>query len=601
MRYWWASGSNPLVNLFVWVLSGVVLSLAAEFCCIAISPESKGSGIAEMKSILSGVILTKFLSLRALFAKFFGLIFAIGGGLSFGKEGPFVHLAAIVTHQLSSTVVFKSICQIPGMRRQLLSAAVGAGVTSTFGAPLGGALFSIEVTSTYFTVSSLWKTFWCTAITYLCFSAFHSLKLVHLFDYTALPRFYLSPMLIFFILLGILTGILSALFVYVAAAFMLFLRTRTRFSKYYMGNYKITVIITVISSILTFKVFKLQDHEIINAMFTEGPLPEPWNAFHWTISIIGYVLYKGIFTSFSLGLPIPAGIYTPIFATGALIGRFFGEVLKLLGSSMEPGVFAVAAAAGLTSACTRTLATGVIVFEVIGQLEHLLPVLITVIISYAMAKSMSVSVYDLSLRVKALPYVPLMRVEDFEKTAQDTMTPITRTSMLTNQSTISDLRSVLKGTNMFNIPLVKSLDDPIILGCITRSKLEYFLEKRKNFSDQDEHLTSDLEELKIMDDIEPSISSPSSAPISPLVYDDAGSRKDLEDERINYSEISPFIDEAPFCILPKTTLHKVHYLFTMLGLGQAFVVLEGRLLGTITLHELTSPNTHCTDYTFNVL
>jgi H+/Cl- antiporter ClcA len=41
----------------------------------------------------------------------------------------------------------------------MLAAAVAAGVTATFGAPIGGVLFSIEVTSTYYFVSNLWKAF----------------------------------------------------------------------------------------------------------------------------------------------------------------------------------------------------------------------------------------------------------------------------------------------------------------------------------------------------------------------------------------------------------------------------------------------------------
>lgn len=43
----------------------------------------------------------------------------------------------------------------------MLTAAVAAGVTATFGAPIGGVLFSIEVTSTYYFVSNFWKTFFC--------------------------------------------------------------------------------------------------------------------------------------------------------------------------------------------------------------------------------------------------------------------------------------------------------------------------------------------------------------------------------------------------------------------------------------------------------
>jgi len=38
----------------------------------------------------------------------------------------------------------------------MLAAAVGAGVTATFGTPIGGVLFSIEVTSSNYIVANLW-------------------------------------------------------------------------------------------------------------------------------------------------------------------------------------------------------------------------------------------------------------------------------------------------------------------------------------------------------------------------------------------------------------------------------------------------------------
>ena len=44
----------------------------------------------------------------------------------------------------------------------MLAAAVAAGVTATFGTPVGGVLFSIEVTTTYYVVSNLWRSFFCS-------------------------------------------------------------------------------------------------------------------------------------------------------------------------------------------------------------------------------------------------------------------------------------------------------------------------------------------------------------------------------------------------------------------------------------------------------
>ena len=50
-----------------------------------------------------------------------------------------------------------------------MTAAVAVGVTATFGAPIGGVLFAIEVSSSTFTVSDLWKSFFASTFTVLLF------------------------------------------------------------------------------------------------------------------------------------------------------------------------------------------------------------------------------------------------------------------------------------------------------------------------------------------------------------------------------------------------------------------------------------------------
>lgn len=65
-----------------------------------ISRDAEGSGIPEMKSILTGVNIYRYLSFRTTISKIVGLTSALAAGLSVGKEGPFVHLAGGVTHKL---------------------------------------------------------------------------------------------------------------------------------------------------------------------------------------------------------------------------------------------------------------------------------------------------------------------------------------------------------------------------------------------------------------------------------------------------------------------------------------------------------------------
>lgn len=52
-----------------------------------------------------------------------------------------------------------------------MTAAVAVGVTCTFGAPIGGVLFAIEVSTNSFSVSNLYKSFFAATITVLCFKA----------------------------------------------------------------------------------------------------------------------------------------------------------------------------------------------------------------------------------------------------------------------------------------------------------------------------------------------------------------------------------------------------------------------------------------------
>jgi hypothetical protein len=57
-----------------------------------IQPPSAGSGIPQMKALLSGAPLERtILRKRTFVAKTLGLLFAIGCGMYVGKEGPWVH------------------------------------------------------------------------------------------------------------------------------------------------------------------------------------------------------------------------------------------------------------------------------------------------------------------------------------------------------------------------------------------------------------------------------------------------------------------------------------------------------------------------------
>lgn len=101
---------------------------------------------------------------------------------------------------------------------------------------------------------------------------------------------------------------------------------------------------------------------------------------------------------------------------GAAFGRLVGEIMALIfpngisfaghTNPIVPGGYAVVGAAAFSGAVTHTISTTVIVFELTGQLSHIIPVIIAVLIANAIAQSLYPSIYDSIIQIKKLPFLP---------------------------------------------------------------------------------------------------------------------------------------------------------------------------------------------------
>lgn len=121
-----------------------------------------GSGVAEVKVILSGFVLHGYLGVRTLVIKTLGLILSVASGLSLGKEGPYVHISTSIGN--IACRIFSKYSKNDGKRREILSASAACGVAVAFGAPIGGVLFSLEEVSYYFPSKTLFRTFFCCIV-----------------------------------------------------------------------------------------------------------------------------------------------------------------------------------------------------------------------------------------------------------------------------------------------------------------------------------------------------------------------------------------------------------------------------------------------------
>lgn len=61
--------------------------------------------------------------------------------------------------------------------------------------------------------------------------------------------------------------------------------------------------------------------------------------------------------------------------------------------------------------------------------------------------------------------------------------------------------------------------------------------------------------------------------------------EDQLDQRVEFGAIK--VDPAPFQLVERTSLFKVHSLFSMLGLKHGYVTTLGKLIGVISLQDVS--------------
>ncbi|VDL71969.1 unnamed protein product [Nippostrongylus brasiliensis] len=169
--YEWAHENHVYMGFAVWVLFATILVTCASLVCHALGKQAVGSGIPEVKVIMHGFVLKNYLSLKTLVAKIVGLTLTLGSGMPVGKEGPFVHMGAIVASLLNkatSACQYNAFFSNEGRHMEMLSSGCAVGIACTFSAPAGAVLYGIESTSKYFAVKNYWRAFFATTCAAVC-------------------------------------------------------------------------------------------------------------------------------------------------------------------------------------------------------------------------------------------------------------------------------------------------------------------------------------------------------------------------------------------------------------------------------------------------
>ncbi|KAK3737007.1 hypothetical protein QZH41_018406 [Actinostola sp. cb2023] len=418
------SGSGVyIMNYIIYVLTALGFACLAVVLVRWIAPYACGSGIPEIKTILSGFIIRGYLGKMTLIVKSMSMMLAVAAGLSLGKEGPLVHVACCCGNFFS--YVFAKYHKNEAKKREVLSAAAAAGVSVAFGAPIGGILFSLEEVSYYFPMKTLWRSFFCAMV------AAFTLQYMNPYGTGKLVMFYVeydTPWKLFellpFILLGALGGLIGAIFIK-ANLWWCRKRKQSSFGKYSIAEVLLVTVITALvafpnpytrqsTSVLIKHLFRqcgpddnsalcdyISNNNTVNVNDPRYPGAEANDGVTTAIwQLLLAAAFKLLITVFTFGIKVPAGLFIPSMAIGACVGRVLGigmEQLafknphwlifssscgKSINTCVTPGLYAMVGAAAVLGGVTKmTVSLVVIMFELTGGLTYIVPLMVAVMTS----------------------------------------------------------------------------------------------------------------------------------------------------------------------------------------------------------------------------
>ncbi|XBW37882.1 hypothetical protein QEN19_003457 [Hanseniaspora menglaensis] len=286
----------------------------------------------------------------------------------------------------------------------MLAGAAG-GVALAFAAPIGGVLFIFEeLCSNYikFNITAMWKCYFITmvGITILkIINPFRNGEVVQ-FEVRYNENWRLTEIPVF-IIIGIFGGVYGIL---MKRMNIFWINFRNR---YFSNNLQLEIaILTILTFVLSYfnSFLKLDMTESMKILFHEcsssnnkensiwdhdlckvtNDLEQNW----WlTLVICASMLYalvtRFVLVAISYGCKLPCGIFIPSMSIGALFGRLLSIIIVKIfvispGTIIEGSYAVLGAAAALTGMTHLTISCVIIIFELTGAFNQIVPTMVTI-------------------------------------------------------------------------------------------------------------------------------------------------------------------------------------------------------------------------------
>jgi chloride channel protein, CIC family len=371
---------GPAALIFLPAIGGLVVGPLIAL----LAPEARGHGVPEVMTAIAtrgGRILG-----RVAVVKIAASAITIGSGGSAGQEGPMVQIGA----SIASTVGRRLNVSRAHMRTIVACGAAG-GLAAVFNAPIGGAIFALEVIAGELTPAFgavILSSVGATVVSRTLFGNYPSF---------VVPRYELvsNYELLLYAILGLIAGLVAAAFI----------RTLYRF-EHDFGRWRFpSMLKPAVGGLMVGlagrflpQVFGTGTEAVEAAIWGQLLLP----------TLLLLVPLKILATSVTLGSGGSGGVFGPSMYVGAMLGGAFGLIVQSLFPGMTAGAGAyalVGIGAVLGGTALAPLTAIILLFEMTDDYRIILPVMGATVLSIVVCRAIvGESIYTLKLRQQNIPY-----------------------------------------------------------------------------------------------------------------------------------------------------------------------------------------------------
>jgi CIC family chloride channel protein len=348
--------------------------------------EAKGHGVPEVMEAVAvggGRIRPRVAVVKSLASSI-----CIGSGGSVGREGPIVQIGSSFGSAIGQWLGLPA-----GWLRTLVACGAAGGISATFNTPIGGVFFAMEIIMGRFITPRFGFVVISSVVANFVAHAFlGSQPSFGIVPYSMVSYWELLP----YVLLGVLAALAAVAFI------RLLYKCEDIFDAWHIPEYLKPAIGGIGIGIIGLysydlfgvgygDVFWVSSMSVNQALLGEIALQ----------SLIILVILKIIAASLTLGSGGSGGIFAPSLFIGAMLGGALGSVAHLLFPSYvaSPGAYALVGMAAVFAGAARAPITAIIMlFEMTRDYMIILPLMIAVVISVVISRSLSrESIYSLKL------------------------------------------------------------------------------------------------------------------------------------------------------------------------------------------------------------